>query len=165
PNRPPALDRPIAPDPQTATAGTAYRFAAGEFFSDPDGDSLRFSATGLPATLTIDASGGTITGTPTDADIVGSPFTVTVAAADATGSASDSFVLQIERADRPPELVRAIDPDPQNATEGVGYTFNVAPFFTDPDGDPLTFSASGLPPSLALDRATGQIVGTPTDAD
>ena len=32
--------------------------------------------------------------------------------------------------------------------------------FSDPNGDPLTYAASGLPTGLAIDPATGRITGT-----
>ena len=46
---------------------------------------------------------------------------------------------------RPPTLT---DPGPQTNTEGASVTLPLTG--TDPDGDPLTFSASGLPASLAI---------------
>lgn len=162
-NRPPELERPI--DSQTATAGSPYRLAAGDFFDDPDGDPLAFSASGLPASLAIDRATGTIAGTPSDADIAASPFAVTVTAADGTGAASGSFTLRVIRPDRPPVVEREIAPDPQTATEGSPYSFDASPFFSDPDGDALSFSAAGLPPSLAIDRTTGTIAGTPDNDD
>lgn len=46
----------------------------------------------------------------------------------------------------------------------VGRTTNGVTFFaSDPDGDPLTFSATGMPPGLTIDPATGTITGTFTE--
>ena len=57
--------------------------------SDPDGDALTYSATGLPAPLTLNAATGLISGT------LGSPsvgtHTVTATASDGTLSASQTF--------------------------------------------------------------------------
>jgi Ca2+-binding RTX toxin-like protein len=44
--------------------------------------------------------------------------------------------------------------------EGDGVSINVAPAFADPDGDTLTYSATGLPPGLLINAATGLISGT-----
>ncbi|HEY8555232.1 MAG TPA: putative Ig domain-containing protein [Burkholderiales bacterium] len=164
-NAAPVLQRPIAPDPQRAVAGQPYRLDAGRFFRDPDGDALSFTATGLPASLSIDSSTGEIAGTLADADADASPFNVTVQASDGEAAAADSFMLEVTRPDHPPTLTRRIEPDPQTAVEGQPYELVVAPFFSDPDGDVLTFRASNLPPSFAIDAATGRIAGTPTNAD
>lgn len=48
--------------PATAVEGQAYLFTPTA--SDPDGDTLRFSAEGLPAWATLDAASGVIGGTP-----------------------------------------------------------------------------------------------------
>ena len=42
----------------------------------------------------------------------------------------------------------------------AGETFHFAPTASDPDGDALTFSASGLPDWATLDPATGAVSGT-----
>ena len=52
---------------------------------------------------------------------------------------------------------------PGAVTAGQTYTFR--PAANDPDGDPLTFSADNLPGWASLDSGTGEITGTPGDAD
>jgi YVTN family beta-propeller protein len=53
-------------------------------------------------------------------------------------------------------------PAAQSSTVGQSATLTLQA--SDPNGDALTFSASGLPPGLALAAATGVISGTPTTA-
>ena len=80
---------------QILTEGVSADFTVSSNFDDSDGDQLMFSATGLPASLSIDATSGSISGTPTIAD-VGNTFVVTVSATDLFGaSASDSFNINI----------------------------------------------------------------------
>jgi hypothetical protein len=55
---------------------------------------------------------------------------------------------------------RLANPGPQNSTAGTHLTLALAA--TTPTGT-LTFSATGLPPGLALDAATGTISGTPEE--
>ncbi len=49
-----------------------------------------------------------------------------------------------------------------NRTNPVGDTVNVTLTASDPDGDPLTWSATGLPTGLSLNAITGLISGSPT---
>ncbi|MGL4637889.1 MAG: Ig-like domain-containing protein [Beijerinckiaceae bacterium] len=55
--------------------------------------------------------------------------------------------------------------DPANSfarPSGVAISpINMSPIFSDPDGDPLSFTATGLPPGLTI-SAAGIISGTPT---
>ncbi len=47
-----------------------------------------------------------------------------------------------------------------NLESSEGETVNVSVAVTDPDGDTLTYAATGLPPGLTLNPTTGQITGT-----
>ena len=48
---------------------------------------------------------------------------------------------------------------------GTPPALDLTPYVRDPDGDPLTFTASGLPPGLSINPHTGVITGTlPPDA-
>lgn len=76
--------------------GMALDLAAGEAFSDANGDTLVFSASGLPAWAAIDPATGTITGTPAPGDVGASLITVTATedTPDAL-SASTQFTLTV----------------------------------------------------------------------
>jgi YVTN family beta-propeller protein len=51
-------------------------------------------------------------------------------------------------------------PAAQTSTQGLVATLDLVA--TDPDGHPLSWQASGLPPGLSLNSATGRITGVPT---
>ncbi|HEU5417258.1 MAG TPA: phospholipase D-like domain-containing protein [Streptosporangiaceae bacterium] len=72
------------PGSQSGTVGTAVSLQISA--SDTDGGTLSYSATGLPAGLSISSATGKITGTPTTA----ATSTVTVTATDSTGPAGSA---------------------------------------------------------------------------
>ncbi len=77
-------------------------------------------------------------------------------ALDADGVPSVSKVIQVVTSGTP----RAAPPDdPRNL---VGETASLPIEAGDPDGDPITFDATGLPDGLSIDPATGEITGTLT---
>ncbi len=86
PNTPPTLSNP---GPQAAETGSSVSLAM--VASDADSDPLSYSASGLPAGLTIDALSGVISGTPTTAGT----SNVTVTVDDGTDSVSVSFSWDI----------------------------------------------------------------------
>ncbi len=53
----------------------------------------------------------------------------------------------------------------QEFSGGVALSFNFNDFFTDPNGDAMTFAASGLPSSLTLNSTSGVVSGTTTAND
>ena len=127
---------------------------------DLDGNTLSFSATGLPPDLTIDGATGAISGT-INYDAAG-PYTTTVTVDDGLGgTASASFAWTVNNVNRAP----VISPDTvgdQTSTVGIAIT-NLQFTATDPDGDtPLTYGATGLPTGVEIDATTGLISGTPT---
>ncbi len=54
----------------------------------------------------------------------------------------------------PPSIVQ-----PSTQVSTIGANVSLAVSANDPDGNPLTYSASGLPPGLAISNTTGQITG------
>ena len=142
-NDAPTLSNPIA-DQQAAEGGLFSLDVSGNF-ADPNGDSLSFAASGLPASLSISADSGVISGTFEAADVSGSPFTVTVTATDPGGLAvSDSFFITVADVNEAPQLTSAIAD--QEALEHQPFSLDVSNNFVDPDGDSLTYAATGLPP-------------------
>ena len=81
---------------------------------------------------------------------------------NAAGTPSHGHIARIGVASTPdPEVVPSIeDPGNQNGETGVEATLQLSA--TDPNGDPLTFSASGLPPGLSVEASTGLVSGMPT---
>jgi len=79
---------------QTAVVGTAFApLDISGYVTEPDGDTITYSATGLPDGLNIDTTTGVISGTPVTA--VGSPYSVTVTATDVDGSDSATFNITV----------------------------------------------------------------------
>jgi FG-GAP-like repeat/Putative Ig domain len=92
-NGSPSVTTPIGP--QIATEGTALVLDLAPSFTDPEADVLTFSAVGLPSSLGLSPE-GVLSGTPSTVDLAGSPYTVTVAAADPGGlEAHDVFELTL----------------------------------------------------------------------
>ena len=149
-NSPPVL---TSPGNQTATVGqaTALQLQA----TDPNGDALTFSASGLPAGLQINASTGRIAGTPT----ASGTSSVTVTVSDGALSASRTFSWTVAAVNVAPTMTA---PGNQNSTMGQPAVLQLQA--SDANFNVLTYSATGLPPGLQIATTTGRIAGTPTTA-
>jgi len=88
-----------SPPDQEAVEGASFTLALAGFFGDLDeGDTLRFSASGLPGSggLSIDPVSGILSGTPKSGDARNNAYSVTIRATDSGGlSASLNFQLTI----------------------------------------------------------------------
>jgi hypothetical protein len=122
---------------------------------DPDGDSITYSATGLPSGASIGASSGKFTWTPTYTQA--GTYQVTFAAIDSGGLQDVLTVLfTIANLNRAPKLNTFLPPD---VMEGETMAFTISG--SDPDSDPLTYLASGLPEGAVLNPNTGAFSWVP----
>ena len=154
-NRPPVVDTP-APD-RTDQETDSISLDASSFFTDSDGDTPEYSATGLPAGLSIDPATGEITGTISGTASSGSPYNITLTLNDGEGGiTSTSFEWTINNLD--PTIANPM-PDQVNQ-DGNAVSIDITDVFAVAPADTLTFSFTGtLPPGLSLDANTGLISG------
>ena len=137
--------------PQTMTAGQTVTVDVSSFFSDPDGDELTYAAESSDAAvLTASVSGSSLTVTA----VAAGTATVTVTASDPDGlTAMQSVEVTVEAANQAPEAVGAIPP--QAMTAGDEVTVDVTPFFSDPDGDELTYTAESSDAAVLTASVSG----------
>ncbi len=147
---------PIAPvilstPPLAATAvqGRSFLFGPITINNTP----ATFTATGLPAGLSVNTALGTISGSPTSIPTP-NPATIVLTATNVTGSDSRTITLTVQAP--PPVITSAAS---ASGRVGAAFTFNVTASNT-----PTAFAANNLPAGLAIDTATGAITGTPTAA-
>ena len=172
PNRPPEVRAEI-PD-QTVDERDTERLLLFSYFEDPDRDRLEYSASSADrsvATVEVSGSRATITG------VTPGMATITVTARDPGGlEASQEVRVTVERVNRDPEAMGSIPEQTVNVGESV--TVDVAPYFSDPDDDPLTYEADvffdnrasatmsgSLMTITGLDDGSTSITVTATDPD
>ncbi len=157
-NLAPVLNAPIAD--VTGNTFSEFSLDLSSNFSDPDpGDTLSFTATGLPPVLNI-SNDGVISGTLFPIPGATSNIsTVTVTATDSSGaSVQDTFDLISNNS---PNLESEIADRTADLTTVFNLDLNAN--FSDSDpGDTLTLTATGLPPGLSFN--SGVITGTPTSS-
>ncbi|MBF0156389.1 MAG: putative Ig domain-containing protein [Magnetococcales bacterium] len=160
--------RPRLSDQQITEGNTySYTLPANTFSDEDAGDSLSYSASGLPGWLTFNAITRTFSGTPGN-DAVGTTANVVITATDSAGaSATATLAVTVRDANDAPVAAGIAN---QNTTEGAAFSLQV-PAFTDPDAwDTLTYSVtradgSSLPGWLSFNAATRTFSGTPTSGD
>jgi hypothetical protein len=131
-NRPPVLTQvsdPVIQAEQTVT----QLFQA----SDPDGDEVTLTIQGLPEGSDFD--GSHFTWTPTR-DNEGQHVLIIVAS-DGALESQISLIITVMPGDNRPPIFEPMNP--QTISENTQLFFNIQA--SDPDGNPLTFSADGLP--------------------
>ncbi len=136
----------------TVEAGETSTVDLSSYFTDADGDALSYTASSsATAVATVTVAGSAlrvIAGRPGTA-------TVTVTAADPDGeTATQSF--QVTVPNRGPEAVGTIPA--QMLTEGGTRSLVLASYFTDPDGDALTFTTANANPAVAVGTVSGSVL-------
>jgi hypothetical protein len=166
---PPNLSPRISGQPAlTAAGGLVYSFSPSA--SDPDGNALHFSASGLPGWLAINGETGQLSGTPDFSD-VGETADIVVSVTDGVDSASLSpFRILVSAGGTTPvpgplptpgvNQRPVISGTPSTSVQATrAYSFQ--PLASDPNGSTLTFSIANKPSWAAFSTTTGQLSGTP----
>ena len=130
------------------TVGTAFTYSI-----TATGSPTSYAATNLPPGLVVDTATGVISGTPTAVGVT----IVTLTATNATGtSLPATLTITVAAAGSVPVVTSATTAP---ATVGMAFTYAITA-----TGSPTSFTATNLPPGLAVNTATGVISGTPTAA-
>ncbi len=146
--------------PAQVNANSQYSFTPTA--NDPDGDNLTFSVSGLPSWASFSTSTGRLSGTPSTND-AGSYTNIIISVTDGQASANLSAfsITVVVTSSNSGPTISGNPPAQVNANSQYNFT----PTASDPDGDNLTFSVSGLPGWASFDTSNGRISGTPGDAD
>lgn len=150
PNRAPMIVSTL-PD-QTLTRGEMLTLDVSTHFEDPDGDRLTYSAAAAnPGVVTLTVSGNLL---EVVADGRGNTD-VTVTARDPEGlTTSQTFTIMIRN--RAPVSVGSVPDQTVNTAETIDV--DVSAYFSDPDGDSLTYEAVSTDPSTVAVTTQGQVV-------
>eukprot|EP00462_Mataza_sp_D1_P012309 CAMPEP_0175150816 /NCGR_PEP_ID=MMETSP0087-20121206/18107_1 /TAXON_ID=136419 /ORGANISM="Unknown Unknown, Strain D1" /LENGTH=2772 /DNA_ID=CAMNT_0016436857 /DNA_START=154 /DNA_END=8475 /DNA_ORIENTATION=- len=165
-NRPPVLSGTLPVG--SGTVGQLFVYDLGHHFSDPDGDSLSFSVTGLSVRsgLRMSATTGILSGILSEADLVQQPLLIT--AADPKGLVVQGTLgLSIRPAHDNNDDPTFIPLQPVQLIQGRPFAVNILERFVDKNGDSITVDVSGLPAGtgLSYSRETGILQGTPSLVD
>jgi alpha-amylase len=116
---------------------------------------ITFSATGLPAGMSIDADTGAITGTPTTAQ---AETAATVTAKNSDNGVDSTTTAQV--------MITVNEIAPSTLQTAYSTTFSkdvaITPITVVNEGSTATCTATGMPAGLAIDANTCTISGTPT---
>ena len=137
---------------QTVAVGETAAVDVSAYFSDPDGDALSYTAeTSDAGVAEVSVSGSTVT-----VSAVGrGSATVTVTATDPGGLTATQTVEAIVP-NRGPEPAGSIPA--QTVAVGETAVVDVSAYFTDADGDVLSYAASSSNPSVAVVSTSGATV-------
>ena len=139
---------------QGVEEGTEVTVDVSGAFSDPDGEALSYRATSdasSVAGVSVSGSNVTVTGEAPGA------ATITVTATDPGGlSATQTFEVTVNRANQAPTVSGSIPA--QTVAVGETAVVDVSAYFSDADGDALSYAASSSNPSVAVVSTSGATV-------
>jgi hypothetical protein len=145
----------IAPQVPVITSTLTKQGAAGSAFSytiTASGSPTSFSATPLPAGLSLNNVTGVISGTPTTA----ASTNVAIGATNVSGTGTATLAVTIVAA-LPLPVITSVLTASGTISSAFSYTITAS-------GSPASFSATPLPAGLSFNTTTGVISGTPTTA-
>ncbi|MYA34531.1 MAG: hypothetical protein F4164_07120 [Gemmatimonadales bacterium] len=148
----PANEAPVAVGvvpPVTVAAGDHVMVDVSGFFQDPDGDPLLYGAgtsNALVAGVSVSGSMMTVVGVGT-----GQAGGVLFARDQAGGEAAQNFLITVPN--QPPVVAQALPA--LSLTTGQVHQLNLSQYFSDPEGDDLTFSVTTGNTLVAVGAVSG----------
>ena len=149
-NHAPLWQPPIGDRSIVETATLTFSISA----TDADGDALTYSATQLPTGASFTATTRTFTWTPTN--FQSGRYRVMFQVSDTHVTVSETITITVREGSNQAPVLAAIGD--QSVNENASLSFSLSA--TDPDGDSLTFSATGLPSGAS--SANGVFSWTPS---
>ena len=130
---------------QTTAVGRHHVIDAANYFRDPEGEALTFTAGSSDervATVTVEGSVATVR------MLAAGTVTITITATDPGGQTAEQHaVFTVPKTNRAPVVSEQIPP--RNLRIGEIYRISIPHFFSDPDGDPLTYLLVSSTPEVA----------------
>ncbi len=153
-NRAPRASGSI-PAQTLAVSDGAVSVNVARYFTDPDGDALTYTVrSSRNSIVTAAVSGSTVRLTPVGAGTA----MVTVTARDPGGlSAMQSIAVTVGGTNRAPRASGSIPAQTLAVSDGAA-SVNVARYFTDPDGDALTYTVRSSRNSIVTAAVSGSTV-------
>ena len=150
PDRPPAAVGTI--DDRELMVGDSAVIDVRGHFTEPDGQPLRYSAAASdPSRVAVSVDGAAVTVVA----VAKGTVEVTVTATDPGGlAATQSFEVTVPN--RPPVAVDSIAA--REVMVDHTHTLDLSPFFSDPDGDPLTYAAAASDEGVVAATVAGSIL-------
>jgi hypothetical protein len=149
-NRPPVLG---AIGNRSVNEGQSLTFTISA--TDPDDDSLTYSASSLPSGASFNGTSRAFSWTPLFTQ-AGSYPNVHFQVSDGALTDTEDITITVTNVNRPPVLGAIGN---RSVNEGQTLTFTISA--TDPDGGTLTYSASSLPSGASFTAATRTFTWTP----
>ena len=151
------------PSPPATIAGTpAASVIAGKPYlfkptvTDPSGEHLSFAIVNRPAWASFDTATGTLSGTPTNANVGAFAHILISVDANATPVSLPEFAIQVQAAaDNAPTISGT-----PATTVAAGGHYAFVPVAGDPNGNALSFSILNAPPWASFNASTGALSGT-----
>ena len=143
--------------PFSLAVGGSQTVDAARYFTDPDGDDLSYgvqSSNSGVASVAISGSNVTVTG------VAPGQATLTLMAWDPAGLTAppQTVVVTVQTGNRAPVAVSTIPA--QNIGVGLSASVNLAPYFTDPDADLLSYAVTSSNSAVAVGATSRSILTT-----